>query len=261
MNFVKFCQRYIIVFMKQCPICKTTYTDDTLAFCLADGGNLTALATSEQKTQQFPSMSEELTQQIRAANNPIRVNIAQNTSPAFETSPNVQPPPPPKKGGSGIIIGLLVALLALVILGSAGVIGWLLLKDSGKTEVVTNQTPMQNSNASALANSNVKDKTPTPEKTVQPPKNARDSVPTLANSTPQNTKVTAKANSPGDGFLALRSAPSTETGERILQIPHGATLTVLGCQPAAAGKKGRWCRVDYDGNVGWAFDGFMIYQK
>ena len=26
--------------MKQCPVCKTTYTDDTLRYCLADGTTL-----------------------------------------------------------------------------------------------------------------------------------------------------------------------------------------------------------------------------
>jgi uncharacterized protein YraI len=44
-----------------------------------------------------------------------------------------------------------------------------------------------------------------------------------------------------------------------MKIPHGDTLKVLSCLKPAPGKKGRWCRVDYNGNLGWAFDGFMTY--
>ena len=244
--------------MKQCPVCKTTYTDETLQFCLADGAALTFL-TSEQKTEQFSGST-----------NPIRFNIAKDETPtivAQNSYPNSQPTQPVKKGGGGLIIGILAALLLLVVLASAGVIGWLLLKDRNTGDVVTN-------NQSIANNSNSVTKSPTPddaailkekianlEKKVQEQKTQKPSVPTIANtSTPQSNKITARVNSPGDGFLALRTEPSAETGDRILQIPHGATVTVNACLPKAPGKKGRWCRVDYNGNSGWAFDGFMIYQ-
>jgi hypothetical protein len=240
--------------MKQCPVCKTAYTDDSLQFCLADGATL-SFSTSEQPTEQFS-----------AAINPIRVNIAKDEIPTIVAKQSPQNPPPVEKSRGGMIIGVLAALLLLVVLASAGVIGWLLLKD--KNEVVVSNTQP----SPTVANSATK--TPTPdesailkekianlEKKVQEQKPQKPQVPTISNSsTPQSTKITAKANSPGDGFLALRSGPSSETGERILQIPHGATITVLGCLPKAAGKKGRWCRVDYNGNLGWAFDGYMIYQ-
>lgn len=244
--------------MKQCPVCKTTYTDETLQFCLADGAALT-FSTSEQKTEQFTGST-----------NPIRFNIAKDETPTIVAQnpyPTVQPAQPVKKGGGGLIIGILAALLLLVVLASAGVIGWLLLRDKNTGDVVTN-------NQSATNNSNSVTKSPTPddaailkekianlEKKVQEQKTQKPTVPTIANtSTPQSDKITAKANSPGDGFLALRTGPSSETGERIMKIPHGATLTVLGCLPKAPGKNGRWCKVDYNGNVGWAFDGYMIYQ-
>jgi hypothetical protein len=167
---------------------------------------------------------------------------------------------------------LLVALLAIVVLGSAGVIGWLLLKDRGKDEVVVNPKP-------SPTNTNSITKTPTPndaenlkekianlEKQIQEQKKKTQNVPTINAPTtttttppPPSNKVTAQVNSPSDGFLALRSQPSAETGERILQIPHGASVMVIGCLPKAAGKKARWCRVDYNGHVGWAYDGFLIY--
>lgn len=74
--------------------------------------------------------------------------------------------------------------------------------------------------------------------------------------------TTAWVNSPGDGFLALRSNPSSDVGYRILQIPHGASVRVLGCQnfsQRVAGRSGRWCNVSYGGSTGWAFDGWLVY--
>lgn len=73
---------------------------------------------------------------------------------------------------------------------------------------------------------------------------------------------TAWVNSPGDGFLALRSYPSAELGYRVLKIPHGATVRVLGCQgysERVGGRAGRWCQVSYAGYTGWAFDGWLVY--
>jgi Bacterial SH3 domain len=244
--------------MKQCPVCKNTYTDDSLQFCLADGAALFSLSTSSEITQQFPT-----------GTNPIHVNIPQDTSPTI-VKPNTQPTVEPiKKGGNGLIIGFLIALLLLVVIGSAGVIGWLLLKGDGNevnvkttpTPVITNsitKTPIPNDTE------NLKEKIANLEKQIQEQKKTNTTVPTInapdtIKTPPSSNKVIAKVNSPGDGFLALRTAPSAETGERILQIPHGASVTVIACLPKAAGKKGRWCRVDYDGNSGWAYDGFLIY--
>ncbi|MEK7723657.1 MAG: SH3 domain-containing protein [Acidobacteriota bacterium] len=72
----------------------------------------------------------------------------------------------------------------------------------------------------------------------------------------------ARVSSPNDGFLALRSDPSSDYGDRILQIPHGATVKILGCQgfrEKVGGRSGRWCRVSYAGYTGWVFDGWLVY--
>lgn len=74
--------------------------------------------------------------------------------------------------------------------------------------------------------------------------------------------TTAWVNSPTDGFLALRSDPSSDVGYRILQIPHAANVRVLSCQnfpQRVSGRTGRWCRVSYAGSTGWAFDGWLVY--
>lgn len=78
----------------------------------------------------------------------------------------------------------------------------------------------------------------------------------------KSTGTTAWVNSPGDGFLALRSDPSSNAGYRILQIPHGAAVRVISCQSYLqniGGRSGRWCRVSYGGSTGWAFDGWLVY--
>ena len=95
---------------------------------------------------------------------------------------------------------------------------------------------------------------------VQQPPNVvvKPTAPPVVKSSTGNAWV----NSPGDGFLALRSYPSTDAGYRILQIPHGANVRVLGCQSYTArvsGRSGRWCRVSYGGYTGWAFDGWLVY--
>jgi hypothetical protein len=245
--------------MKQCPTCKNTYTDDSLAFCLSDG---TALVSPQ---------TEEVTQQLSAANNPIRVNIAPETSPNAFTPAFQQPQP---KGGKGWLIGLLIGLflLAVAVIGGVGALVYMKNGEVKPVAVIENKVDNKSvANTQPVANS----ATPTPdetaamkqklaelEKQIKEQKGKVPTVPSLPNA-PAPPKVptvtTARVNSPGDGFLALRTGPSSQTGERIMEIPHGATVTVLACQSAAKGKKGKWCKVNYNGNAGWAFDGFLIY--
>ena len=268
--------------MKQCPVCKNTYTDDSLSFCLTDGTALFAFENNDEAaTQVIPAglNSSSLGTNPNFEHHPIRVNFGQETKPQIQTQ-TISQPQPEKKSNLKLVLGLVLGLGLLVLLGGVLVAGWLMMRDSGKNEVVANKTNInttqidspfsKNSNiADSSQNTNqvdsetekLKDKIANLEKQMQQQKVTKPNVTTIANTNPQSNKVTAKVNSPGDGFLALRTQPSSETGDRILQIPHGATLTVLGCLPKEAGKKGRWCRVDYEGNNGWAYDGFMIYQK
>ncbi|MBX7170546.1 MAG: SH3 domain-containing protein [Pyrinomonadaceae bacterium] len=123
---------------------------------------------------------------------------------------------------------------------------------------VASQTP-----ASKDENDKLKDKVEELEKKIadqEKEKNQisnRQKVPII-----KSSAATARVNSPNDGFLALRTDPSSDYGDRILQIPHGATVKVLGCQGFRVnigGRSGRWCRVSYDGYTGWVFDGWLIY--
>ena len=63
-----------------------------------------------------------------------------------------------------------------------------------------------------------------------------------------------------DGFLALRSEPGIDTGERLAQIPSGTGVELGACQDEALfldDAFGRWCETSYDGRDGWAFTGFL----
>ena len=198
------------------------------------------------------------------ANEPMRVNVPPDSSPTV-FSPPIAQTPPVKKGTSLIIVGILGVLLLLMVGLFAAYI--LLRTTSDKSSsVVVSPTPTVSPAVSKTATPNdetvaLKEKLASLEKQVQDQKIQKPNSPVETFSPPKPSVNTARANSPRDGFLALRSEPNSETGYRITQIPHGATLTVLGCpKPSNIGKMtGRWCQVIYNGQSGWAFDAFMTF--
>lgn len=66
----------------------------------------------------------------------------------------------------------------------------------------------------------------------------------------------AIVHTPSDGFLALRSEPTTQSGIRIAKIPHGAQLTVGDCVFSSA--KARWCKTTYQGQSGWILYRYLV---
>lgn len=247
--------------MKQCPNCKNTYTDDSLQFCLTDGASLIKV----------PDAAE--TVRMSFGGEPMRVNISpQDSVPTFFAPPqSVSQEPPPKK-----LFGLIIAAIAAVflLLAIAGVAGFILFRQTGSENPVASVSPTPFASPSAAPNEEterLKKEMADLKKQMEEQKNQKQTdnlsdqktnVPTVNVPPPNQQKTTtARANSPNDGFLALRSEPSSETGYRITKIPHGATLTVLGCPKSSnAGKMpGRWCQVIYNGQSGWAFDAYMIF--
>jgi hypothetical protein len=74
--------------------------------------------------------------------------------------------------------------------------------------------------------------------------------------------VTARVNSPADGFLALRSSPSSDHGDRIAKIPHGSIVTIQNCERdrvKIGSRTGRWCMITWSGYDGWVFDAWLDY--
>jgi hypothetical protein len=74
--------------------------------------------------------------------------------------------------------------------------------------------------------------------------------------------VTARVNSPKDGFLSLRSEPNADYGERLAKIPHGSMVTIENCDRSSVrigGRSGRWCLVTYGDHTGYVFDAWLDY--
>lgn len=239
--------------MKQCPSCRTTYTDETLRFCLADGATLNDLADEQQTV-------------VRQAPEPMRVNIPQPTETYGATQTFPQAPVRTAGGSSGnglkiLLVILLVAILSVAVLG----VGAFVYLNSGRKEIASNTdnvntnrsgSPTASPMVSPISNQtdNRDQRIADLEKQLKEQKNANRS----ANTTTQPAMTgTARVNSPGDGFLALRSLPSSSVGERILKIPHGATVSVGSCLGGNRG--GRWCRASYGGYSGWVYDSYLIY--
>ena len=246
--------------MKQCPVCKTTYTDETLKFCLADGTNL------------VPVRDEEATIQMSADRNPLRIDLDKNTaqmSVATITASDQKI----KKGCSPLLIGGLLALLLTAFVGIAAAVYFFV---PFKT-IAENPNSIANSNQNAALppknNSNADDingKIANLEKQLQAQKNQKQ--PIAAQPSPVRTiqlptdnydnTPTATVAPTGDGFLSLRTEPSVKTGVQLIKIPTGATVNLNGkCQnpgKTADGKTGRWCLVSYNNQTGWVFDAYLI---
>lgn len=231
--------------MKQCPVCRTTYTDETLRFCLADGSTLADAVEPETVVRQG-----------------VRVEIPSTNYPAHS------PPPAPAKTSSIIKIAvavLVVGFLGLVALGAAGAIFY--FNSGGTTIAVATPTPTP-------VPTRATSPSPTPiaddERLEQEIANLQKQLEDALNPSPTKTPPgfesddlpTARVNSPSDGFLALRSEPDSEKGARLAQIPHGTIVTLENCekeQVRIGSRTGRWCMVTYRGQTGWVFDAWLDY--
>ncbi len=245
---------YILALMKQCPSCRTTYTDPTLSFCLADGTPLIDVA-------------EEPTVSRSGRGEPMRVEIGQEvTKQPF--MPNPAPPAAPTGSNTMkivLVVGLLAGMMLIGVIGAGALIYF--NRDA---------RPIANENRNS---NNIVKPSPTVEPTVDQSNTLRDQIANLEKRLNEQKKGTpgpiapfppinpttmttpAKANSPGDGFLALRSLPNSEAGDRIAKIPHGATVMIGGCGPVIkpVNRSGRWCQASYNGKTGWVFDGYLTY--
>lgn len=62
-------------------------------------------------------------------------------------------------------------------------------------------------------------------------------------------------NTPGDGFLALRSEPSVNTGVRLSKIPHATAIDLSEC--VSRSRTERWCKTSYQGKDGWVLEKYV----
>lgn len=231
--------------MKQCPACRTTYTDDTLYYCLADGNTLADLG-------------EQPTVVHQASGGGMRVDVPQPIQQPVQYAQ-------PAAGGGGMKAFLIVGgVLAMVVMAVVGA-GAIMYFNRGSVSGVTNAqstTPSKSVSPTPDPNKDLRDQIANLEKQIADQKkgSVNANVPLKMPET-STTQTTAKANSPGDGFLALRTLPSAQIGERIAKIPHGATVSIGGCGPVIrpVQRSGRWCQASYNGMSGWVFDAYLTY--
>ena len=245
--------------MKQCTACKTTYTDDTLSYCLADGKPLVAVV--DENATIVNHIGEPTA--VFGGSERMRVEIPQETAASNIAMPRAAAPSSGR--GLKIFVGVLaVFLLLAVIVIAAAVIFYLANKgpDVTSKNTAANRTPSPVPSATTDDKDELRNQIANLEKRLNEQKTAKRpaNIPLTLPNQPATT-TTARVNSPGDGFLALRTFPSSDVGTRILQIPHGALVTVGGCLNSirTGNKTGRWCRASYNGYSGWVFDAFLVY--
>ena len=233
--------------MKRCPQCNSTYSDETLKFCLSDGAPLVDGEIEGQKTEAFSS----------AERREMRIDIGKDEKEtvAIQTPATVTRNEQKKRGFGGFFLGILAAVLLLVLIGSgAAAIYFLVFPDKTNNVSTNTASPTPDPEVEALKKrvEELQGKVDEKDKKKEDGKVTPTSKPTL----PAGTVI---VNSPSDGFLALRSGPSHKTGQRIAKIPHGSKISISGCQKRIKiGKRtGRWCRTSYGGKSGWIFDAWV----
>ena len=152
--------------MKTCPQCQTTYTDDSLQFCLQDGTRLVTsetFSTSRQNWSDSPTLIAPPTQGEK-----IQIDLQKPAAPAAsELSQPTVVVEKPKKTNTGLIVALSI-LLTLLIAGAGAGGAYLYLRggkqdvgqtantklpaNAGAPNTANNKTPAANANSNVNAN-------------------------------------------------------------------------------------------------------------
>ena len=159
--------------MKSCPQCQTSYTDDSLKFCLQDGTPL--VSQNEETSAPTLVLSEAETVVTPRPPNQMQFDLQNESQTDYATNQNyVQPE---EKTNTFKIVGITV-LTMFILLGVIGV-GALFYFNSGKKEIAQNnnavkntkattkQTPEANKPENTEDNSETPTPTETPEKTPE----------------------------------------------------------------------------------------------
>ena len=269
--------------MKQCPNCRTTYTDDTLSFCLSDGTPLQMAGGTPQTSDPTVVLERPGSEPTVVLERPGSEPTVVMSHPTADRPSQAAPAPPAAKSG-GMAKWIVAASLlgvALLLLG-AGIIGFLYY-NSSRTDgtVVANAAPNARPSRSlapdrspdtvAQPNSNSASNTDTTqddfEKALANLNKALGNIKTDSDSNSSDVPdlsgpFKGKVTSPKDGFLALRNMPSTKIGKVLVKIPNGAIVdvTVCGARSTEDGRSGRWCLAEYGGEAGWIFDAWLVRQ-
>lgn len=165
--------------MKRCPACGSTFTDDSLRFCLQDGAALISLSDSPQSSNLAETLRDDspVHKREQAATEKFNLGAAQTvqTSPAAHTVPARSHPStretddssnnnraPDKRQNPVVIAGLTAIVVLLLVMTGFGIVYLLRDKnpDNANTATYANNTRSENTsgvntnNATAGANLN-----------------------------------------------------------------------------------------------------------
>lgn len=234
--------------MKQCPLCRTTYTDDSLRYCLADGTVLLHLDREQETVVGKRNAADRLE------------TPREHQAGAHSVSQKA-----PRRSSAAKTV-LIITALGMAIFFAAVVIGALIYFGSNRGDDKTNNNSVVNISPTPDAEKQrLQDELANIQKRLDDQqKNANRAGVVSLSPTPGNKPgvVTARVNSPKDGFLALRKEPDADYGERLVKIPHGAVITIENCERSPVvigGRSGRWCLVSWGGYEGYVFDAWLVY--
>ena len=159
--------------MKHCPTCGSSYTDDSLVYCLQDGATLHKSGEAVNPMSMAATLREE-TQSNTSANESINSSSARTikiNASSLPTSPYQGARPTARSAGGAIEApqpssraGVIITTVAvtLLLLAAGGLGAWMLLRggvdgqESGRRETQTDTTnATANATANASANSAV----------------------------------------------------------------------------------------------------------
>lgn len=143
--------------MKQCPVCRRTYIDETLSFCLDDGSPLVVPSTAEKTLEFSPAPTEQINAPRNSASPPND----------FQVRPFINQPPLSKSGGKLWIIPVAAVLIFILFGGIFG--AFFLLRSRPKNFPDTN-IQIINGNISVNARTI---STPAPSPTIDKPPSAK----------------------------------------------------------------------------------------
>jgi len=166
--------------MKYCPNCQTTYTDDTLRFCLQDG---TQLAEVSDASTDMPTVAFDDSETLVSRKPPqqvVRINVPEPEpqnwerieQPRINEQPRIVPQPVETKKSNTALIILATVLGMLALFGIAG--AWFLLKNRKSDVAVVNvntavNRPLNSNSANVqILNTNTTKPTASPTATPSP---------------------------------------------------------------------------------------------
>lgn len=121
--------------MKTCPNCQTQYTDNSLRFCLQDGGVLTTIPATQQPTVSLAGQEMETAPRVlENISDVTRVRKDSEVTRVAVSGTN-------GRGSPKVVLAIAATALVMILLGGIGAFGlWLYFRDRNNVVVVNNGT-------------------------------------------------------------------------------------------------------------------------